>query len=70
MNRSVGTVVVRAWVEPNAGPKGLRARVLAITGQDSDLQELGVAAGLPAILALVEKALHTAVPHGDDQQGS
>lgn len=49
---------------------GLRARVLAITGQDSDMQELGVAAGLPAILALVEKALRTVVPLGDDQQDS
>jgi hypothetical protein len=63
-------VVVRAWVEPEAGPKSLRARVLAITGHDADMQEVGVAAGLPAILALVEEAIRAAVPIGDAMDGS
>jgi hypothetical protein len=62
---SVGALVVRAWVEPEAGPTGLRARVLAITGPGSDMREVGVAAGLPAILELVEEALRTVVPIGD-----
>jgi hypothetical protein len=66
----VGAVVVRAWVEPEAGPKGLRARVLAITGHEADMQEVGVAAGLPAILELVEEALRAAVPMADALDGS
>jgi hypothetical protein len=65
VNTAVGAVVVRAWVEPEAGPKGLRARVLAITGHEADMQEVGVAAGLSAILELVEEALRTVVPIGD-----
>ncbi len=64
----MGTLVVRAWVEPDAGPKGVRARILAITGQDGDMQELGVAAGLSAILELVGEALRTVVPIGDGQE--
>ena len=34
------------------------------------MREVGVAAGLPAILELVENALRMVVPLGDDQQGS
>ena len=70
MSTAVGTLVVRAWVEPDAGPKGLRARVLAITGHEADMQEVGVAAGLPAILELVEEALRTAVPIEEAPPGS
>jgi hypothetical protein len=62
----MGTLVVRAWVEPHDGTKGLRARVLAISGQYSDTEEVGVAAGLPAILVLVEEGLRTVVPIGDE----
>jgi hypothetical protein len=65
----VASVIVRAWVEPDAGPKGLRARVLTIAGQDAGLQEVdGAAAGLPAILELVEEALRTVFPIVDGEQ--
>jgi hypothetical protein len=57
-------------MEPDAGPKGLRARVLAIAGHEADMQEVGVAAGLPAILELVEQALRTVVPLGDVPDGT
>ena len=54
--------MVRAWAEPGTGPHGVRARVLAITGPESEMQELGVAAGVPAILELVEEGLRTVLP--------
>jgi hypothetical protein len=55
--RTAGTLIVRAWIEPDAGPKGLRARVQAISGTGSEMQELGAAAGLPDIIDLVEQGL-------------
>lgn len=64
-NGIVGTLVVRAWVEPDAGSQGLRARVLAVSGQDADLREIGVATGMPAILGLVEEALRALAPFDD-----
>lgn len=70
MDRTVGTLVVRAWVEADVGPKDLRARVLAITGQGSDMQEVGVAAGMQEILELVEEGLRTVVPLGEGKQSS
>jgi len=70
VSTAVGTLVVRVWVEPDAGPKGLRARVLAITGHEADMQEVGVAAGLPAILELIEEALRAAVPIEEAPHGS
>lgn len=56
-------MIVRAWVEPDAGPNGLRAKVLVITGKDADVREVdGAVAGLAAILDLVEEALRSAFP--------
>jgi hypothetical protein len=67
----VASVIVRAWVEPDAGPKGLRARVLTITGQAAGLEEVnGAAAGIPAILELVEEALRTVFPIANGEQSS
>jgi hypothetical protein len=56
---TTGTLIVRAWIEPDAGPKGPRARVQAIIGPGSELQELGAAAGLPDIIDLVELGLRS-----------
>ena len=53
----LGTVVVRAWVEPGGSPTDVRARVLIITGPGGDLRELGVAAGLDEVLELVSEGL-------------
>jgi hypothetical protein len=60
--RTARTLIVRAWIEPDAGPKGLRARVQAISGPASELQELGAAAGLPEIIDLVEQGLRGILP--------
>ena len=60
--RTLGTLVVRAWIEPDAGPKGLRARVQAISGPGSEMQELGAASGLPDIIDLVEQGLRSILP--------
>jgi hypothetical protein len=67
MGTSVGSLVIRAWVEPGAAPHNIRARVLAIRGPESEVQELGVAAGTAAILELVEEGLKTVLPvaHGE-----
>ena len=63
--RTAGTLIVRAWIEPDAGPKGLRARVQAISGTGSEMQELGAAAGLPDIIDLVELGLRNILPLED-----
>jgi hypothetical protein len=57
----LGTVVVRAWVEPGGNPDDVRARVLIITSPGADLRELGVAAGMDEVLALVSEGLVSAV---------
>jgi hypothetical protein len=53
----LGTVVVRAWVEPGASPSDVRARVLIIEGPGADMRELGAAAGLDEVLELVSEGL-------------
>ena len=53
----LGTLVVRAWVEPGGSPADVRARVLIITGPGADMRELGVAAGLDEVLELVSEGL-------------
>jgi hypothetical protein len=58
--------VVRAWAEPGTGPQSLRARVLAISGPDSEMHELGVAAGMAAILELVADGLQAVLPDDGD----
>ena len=55
----LGTVVVRAWVDPGGSPTDVRARVLIITGPDADMRELGVAAGLDEVLELVSEGLES-----------
>jgi hypothetical protein len=62
---TAGAIIVRAWLEPDAGPKGVRARVQTISGPRSEMQELGVAAGLPAIIDLVELGLRSILPLED-----
>jgi hypothetical protein len=62
---TTGTLIVRAWIEPDAGPKGLRARVQAISGPGSEMQELGVAAGLQDIIDLVQVGLRRIFPVED-----
>jgi hypothetical protein len=44
--------------------------VLAISGPNADTEEVGVAAGLPAILELVEEGLRIVVPVNDDPNHS
>ena len=57
----LGTVVVRAWVEPGGTASDVRARVLIVTGPEGDLRELGVAAGLDEVLELVSEGLVSVV---------
>ena len=64
---TVGTVVIRAWVEADGGPGEIRARVLAISGPEAEMQNLGAAAGMPAILKLVDQGLRTAMDLGEKQ---
>ena len=54
----LGTVVVRAWIEAGAGTEDVWARVLVVRGTEAELQEVGVAAGLDAVLSLVSEGLH------------
>lgn len=54
---ALGTVVVRAWLEEASTPTEVRARVLVVRGTDPDLHEIGSAAGLDAVLALVTEGL-------------
>jgi hypothetical protein len=69
VNTRVGTLVVRAWAEPGSDPQSLRARVLAISGPDSQTEELGVAAGMTAILDLVADGLRAVLPADDLDDG-
>jgi hypothetical protein len=41
----LGTVVVRAWVEPGRDVADVRARVLFVGGRAEEMTEVGVAAG-------------------------
>lgn len=50
-------MVVRAWVDPGADAHDVRARVLLIREPDAVPHELGVAAGLDQVIALVSEAL-------------
>jgi hypothetical protein len=62
----LGTVVVRAWLEPGNTVEDVRARVLVVRSTDSEFREVGVAAGLDAVLALVSQGLHSV---GEDASG-
>lgn len=53
----MGTLVIRAWAESGSSPGAVRARVLIISGPDSQAREIGVAAGVAAILDLVADGL-------------
>lgn len=53
----LGTVVVRAWLEPDSTVSEVRARVLVIHGVEAELHEAGMAAGLDAVLELISEAL-------------
>jgi hypothetical protein len=57
-------VVVRAWLEPGSEVEDVRARVLVVRSTDAQFHEIGVAAGLEAVLALVSQGLHSV--GGDD----
>ncbi len=54
----LGTVVVRAWIEAGDEAEDVRARVLVVRGTQAELQEIGVAAGIDAVLSLVSEGLH------------
>lgn len=53
----IGTVVIRAWVEPDGTAGEVRARVLVIHGTAAETDEVGAAAGLDQVLTLVSDAL-------------
>ena len=53
----IGTVVVRAWYEPESSAGQVRARVLVIRGAHAESDEVGAAAGLDGVLSLVSDAL-------------
>jgi hypothetical protein len=53
----LGSVVVRAWVEPDAPARDVRARVLLIREPDAVPQEIGVGAGIDQVLELVSDAV-------------
>jgi hypothetical protein len=53
----LGTVVVRAWVEPGRDVADVRARVLFVGGRAEEMTEVGVAAGLDDVVSLVVEAL-------------
>jgi hypothetical protein len=55
----LGTVVVRAWVEPGGDVADVRARVLFVGGRAEEMTEVGVAAGLDEVVGLVVEALST-----------
>jgi hypothetical protein len=61
----MGTLVVRAWAESGSGGDQVRARVLAISGPDAQMQELGVAAGIDSILELIADGLEQVLSTGD-----
>lgn len=67
-NTRMETLLVRAWAEPGAGRNGIRARVLAIKGPESETQEVGAAVGLIAILELVAEGLRIIVPVDEDDE--
>jgi hypothetical protein len=50
-------VVVRAWIEPESDAADIRARVLVLRGAQAETDEIGAAAGLDAVLTLVQDAL-------------
>ncbi|MGO4362958.1 hypothetical protein [Terrabacter sp. RAF57] len=52
-----GTVVVRAWLEPESTIRDIRARVLVIRGTAAETDEVGAAAGIDEVLTLVSDAL-------------
>lgn len=60
----LGTVVVRAWVEPGQDVSDVRARVLFVGDPTVEMEEVGVAAGLDEVLSLVAEALSAL---GDDR---
>jgi hypothetical protein len=53
----LGTVIVRFWVESGSPPTDVRARVLVVRGADAELQEIGIGAGVDAVLSLVSEGL-------------
>jgi len=53
----MGTLVVRAWAESGSTREEVRARVLVISGPDSQTREIGIAAGMDSILELVADGL-------------
>lgn len=61
----MGTLVVRAWAESGSGADQVRARVLAISGPDAQMQEIGVAAGIDSILELIADGLEQVLSPGD-----
>ena len=61
----MGTLVVRAWVESGSGSDQVRARVLAISGPDAQMQEIGVAVGIDSILELIADGLEQVLSPGD-----
>ncbi len=65
----LATVVVRAWVEPGHDVADVRARVLAVGGPQSEMSEVGVAAGLDEVLDLVAEALSTLAEPGPRNTG-
>lgn len=52
-------MVVRAWLEPGSEVEDVRARVLVVRSTDNEFHEVGVAAGLDAVLALVSQGLRS-----------
>ena len=56
-------MVVRAWLEPGCQIEDVRARVLVVRSTDAEFHEVGVAAGLDAVLDLVSRGLRSV---GDD----
>jgi hypothetical protein len=61
----MGTLVVRAWAESGSGSGQVRARVLAISGPDAQMEEIGVAAGMDSILELIADGLEQVLLPGD-----
>lgn len=53
----LGTVVIRAWVEPGHQVADVRARVLFVGERAEEMTEVGVAAGLDEVVGLVIEAL-------------
>jgi hypothetical protein len=59
--------VVRAWVEPGARARDVRARVLVIGGPGLETREVGAAVGIDGILALVAEGLRQILATDEDE---